>query len=66
MIWVWDEIINESKPLSAEHPLDCNIEERKDGTGGWQMDSVADFPDGVRIVVEKDERMHTAIIMTKL
>lgn len=66
MIWVWDEIQNEAMPLDAEHPLDCNIEEHREGTNGWEWQYTADFPDGTRIVIETDERSHTAILMTKV
>lgn len=75
MIWVWDEISDESKPVvdNQEYPNpigDGNIiggfaEATIDrDLGGWAMQDVADFPNGVRVVIESDGRAHTAIWLT--
>jgi hypothetical protein len=73
-MWVWDEISGECKPLTDRHPLDCSVDGIigevpdmiKDGAFcDWQMDHVIDLPDGTRLVIESDERAHTAVIIVQ-
>lgn len=74
-VYVWDEIQGRSREIvdNQEYPNpigDGNIiggfaEGSIDRQmGGWEMQYVADFPGGIRVVIESDGRAHTAMWLT--
>jgi hypothetical protein len=69
---VWDEISNEARPVTDAHPVECPLDwdslrhrEWMLNCSGWKTDHVIDLPDGTRIVLESDDRAHTAVIVTQ-
>jgi hypothetical protein len=73
-MWVWDEISGEAKAVTDAHPVDCPLDweghpqteqASRFNASGWESQHVLDLPDGTRIVIESDERAHTAVLVTQ-
>jgi hypothetical protein len=76
MIFVWDEISCEVRPLREDGSNALDQPACVDRIGevpqliedghwaDWQVDHVIDLPDGTRIVIESDDRAHTAVLVT--
>jgi hypothetical protein len=67
-MYVWDEICQEAKLVTDANP---GIESWEPGAADaelmpwyWRTDHVIDLPDGTRIVIESDNRAHTAVWVT--
>ena len=77
-VLMWDEISGQSKPVPERwHPapaglpghvtegLSCSVYDHEHGMETWECQYVADFQGGIRVVVESDDRAHTAILLTR-